>query len=191
VAVSEKKKPICPFCDRLVVYGTKYVKCSNPHCKFSHGGCGRKAFDDGVVQMFVEFYSIYPNKKNPKNSLVAWLKLSPDKVLYKKIMKHVIESKEHSKSWKEGYIPMPTTYINGFRWEDSIERQKDLSFNQPSQAVVKKSVPVTSISPESAEIRKKMMALGRVFASGTKSEREQAKKELEKLKEEGGTNGAK
>ena len=62
----EKAKPRCPFCERLVSYGTKNVKCLNPHCKFHDGGCDRKAFDVGVVHMFVKFYKLYPRKKKPR-----------------------------------------------------------------------------------------------------------------------------
>jgi hypothetical protein len=181
---NEKKKPVCPFCDKLVVYGTKHVKCSNPHCKFSHGGCNRKAFDAGVVSMFIQFYKIYPNKQKPKDALIAWIKLSPDKVLYQKIMKHVVTAKEHSKSWNDGYIPHPTTYINGFRWEDTIDRQKDFSFNRTQQSN-NKPVAKKEVTPEAVAMRKQLMALGKVLASGTQQEKEEARAELTELQEKG------
>jgi hypothetical protein len=27
----------------------------------------------------------------------------------------------HDRQWVSGYIPLPTTYLNGERWEDEIE----------------------------------------------------------------------
>ena len=72
---------------------------------------------------FNEFYSLYPKKKSKQNAIKAWMKLKIDSELFGEIMealKSDIESKQWNKDGGE-FIPLPATWINGKRWEDSHE----------------------------------------------------------------------
>lgn len=63
---------------------------------------------------FLEFWSSYPIKEGKVDALKSWIATSPpiDKVLQS------IQWQRVSKKWKEGYIPMPSTYLNQGRWQD-------------------------------------------------------------------------
>ena len=79
------------------------------------------------IKSFDLFYKNYPNKKARRVALKAWMKLSPDQILTNKIISFVEKAKE-SDDWKkdEGqYIPHPSTFLNGRRWEDELKIKKD------------------------------------------------------------------
>jgi DNA-binding transcriptional MocR family regulator len=81
---------------------------------------------------FSEFYSAYPNKKNRKKAEAAWKKINPDETLQAEIMAGLERAKQ-SRDWqKDGgqYIPHPTTWLNGSRWEDEIEPEPLKEFKQ-------------------------------------------------------------
>lgn len=73
---------------------------------------------------FDEFYNLYPKKRAKKKAIESWMKLKMDNDLFNKI----IESLRHdinSEDWnKEGgqFIPLPATWLNQERWEDSHEK---------------------------------------------------------------------
>ena len=69
---------------------------------------------------FDEFWKAYPKKKDKAKARKAYAKLKPDTALHKKILT-AIEKQKQSEQWqKDGgqFIPLPTTWINGERWED-------------------------------------------------------------------------
>ena len=69
---------------------------------------------------FEAFWSAYPKKQNKQNALKAWDKLNPDLSLVETIVA-AVERAKRSETWiKDGgrFIPLPTTYLNGRRWED-------------------------------------------------------------------------
>ena len=41
--------------------------------------------------------------------------------LVDKLVRDVTNRKENCRRWKQGYVPDPTTYLNGERWEDEIQ----------------------------------------------------------------------
>ena len=72
---------------------------------------------------FDEFWSVYPKKEKRKDSEAAWLKLNPDPNLLSTIIRAVTHRVKNDPQWsRDGgkYVPMPTTYLNGRRWEDFI-----------------------------------------------------------------------
>jgi hypothetical protein len=74
---------------------------------------------------FLEFWSAYPNKEGKYKALEAWAEKNPpiDRVL------DAIAWQVHTDKWRKDngqYIPLPTTYINGKRWED--ERPQEVAF---------------------------------------------------------------
>jgi hypothetical protein len=78
--------------------------------------------ESNTYDRFDEFWSSYPRKLNKTNARKAWNKLKLDDTLFDTIMKALAEQKK-SLSWtKDGgqFIPHPTTWINGKRWEDEI-----------------------------------------------------------------------
>lgn len=66
---------------------------------------------------FDAFWSAYPKKVDKKKALIAWNKNKPktEDVLA------ALEWQKKTKSWIEGFMPNPTTYINGERWNDEPE----------------------------------------------------------------------
>lgn len=75
----------------------------------------KKAEDD-----FAMFWAVYPKKQDKQNALKAWKKLNPDTQTLRKIIL-AIQAQRASPQWqKDGgqYIPMPSTWLNGHRWED-------------------------------------------------------------------------
>src|SRR5699024_2702648 len=77
----------------------------------------KKSYDaDG----FAAFWAAYPKKAGKADALKAWNKLKPDIVLQEQMGK-ALEVQKQSQQWrKDGgqYIPMPSTCLNGRRWED-------------------------------------------------------------------------
>ena len=74
---------------------------------------------------FDKFWSEYPNKQNKKKSREKFLKLKLS--LFDKIMEQLERFKE-SDDWIKNdgmFIPHPTTWINGERWEDEINNESD------------------------------------------------------------------
>lgn len=67
---------------------------------------------------FDDFWKAYPKKVKKKTALDIWKRKKPDaKVLVADIQKRL----QHDLQWREGFIPHPTTYLNGERWNDDIE----------------------------------------------------------------------
>jgi hypothetical protein len=83
--------------------------------------------DTGLaVSYFKEFWNLYPNKKNKKKSLQIWqsktFALTESKFI--EIMSG-LEKAVESDNWKKDkgrYIPLPTTFLNGERWNDEYTK---------------------------------------------------------------------
>lgn len=77
----------------------------------------KKSYDaDG----FTTFWAAYPKKAGKADALKAWNKLKPDIVLQAK-MGEALTAQKKSPQWTKNngqYIPMPSTWLNGRRWED-------------------------------------------------------------------------
>ncbi|NCA90988.1 MAG: hypothetical protein EOM92_19460 [Gammaproteobacteria bacterium] len=69
---------------------------------------------------FDAFWGAYPAKKAKQDALKAWnkLRLPPGDV--DAIQADLPLRLATDRSWREGYIPNPATYLNGRRWEDAI-----------------------------------------------------------------------
>lgn len=79
---------------------------------------------------FDDFWEVYPRKVNKKKAQQKWEKLEKNDELVDKIISDVRKRLEF-KEWKKeeiSYIPHPTTYLNGERWEDEVvdNRKKEL-----------------------------------------------------------------
>lgn len=73
-----------------------------------------------LTDMFEEFWKIYPKKKNKVAARHAFLKVAPDKETFMTILK-AVHVAIRSYDWRKDngqYIPYPSSWLNGRRWED-------------------------------------------------------------------------
>ncbi len=83
--------------------------------------------DNMLNQWFEQFWNEYPKKVGKKKTKEKFLRLSLDEKKFKKIMEALRTQKE-SPQWKRDkgqYIPHPTTWLHGERWEDEVESSGD------------------------------------------------------------------
>jgi DNA-binding transcriptional MocR family regulator len=71
--------------------------------------------------LFDQFWKVYPKKVKKVSARKAWNKHKLDS-LVDALVADVKNRKANCRQWKDGYIPDPTTYINGERWEDEIQQ---------------------------------------------------------------------
>ncbi|WP_458717046.1 YdaU family protein [Pseudomonas gregormendelii] len=72
--------------------------------------------------LFLKFWALYPRKQDKAKAQKAWAKLKVTGDLFSLII-NGLSAQAVSADWlKDGgkYIPMPTTWLNGHRWEDEI-----------------------------------------------------------------------
>jgi len=72
---------------------------------------------DTKINGFDEFWKAYPNKKDKQKAMRAWSKHRPE---LKKVLS-ALKTQSQSDQWtkEDGrFIPLPTTWLNGARWED-------------------------------------------------------------------------
>jgi DNA-binding MarR family transcriptional regulator len=76
--------------------------------------------EDGA---FDRFWAAYPKKQKKLEAQKIWGKLKPDVELAGQIIKDVQRRKDTFDWTKENrkYCPLPSSYLNGRRWEDEIE----------------------------------------------------------------------
>ena len=83
------------------------------------------AKEDYDLEGFNAFYAAYPRHEGKAAALRAWNKLKPDIVLQTK-MGAALNVQKQSQQWVKNngqYIPMPSTWLNGKRWEDEVQTQ--------------------------------------------------------------------
>lgn len=71
---------------------------------------------------FARFWEVYPRRQARKDALKAWHQLDPDDVLVERIIDHIL-LRVKSRQWRDGFIPLPATFIRGERWEDELCRE--------------------------------------------------------------------
>lgn len=84
----------------------------------------KSSLDVAVVGAFDVFWGVYPRKVDKKKALAVWVKLSEDDRLA--ALKAV---GEHRSLWEvkrvaPEFIPHPTSWLNGRRWEDELIPQQ-------------------------------------------------------------------
>jgi len=73
---------------------------------------------------FLRFYEAYPKHKNKKKAFEAWETIKKNGNFLEIVLK-AIEQQKQSEQWQnEKYIPHPTTWLNGNRWEDEVKTEK-------------------------------------------------------------------
>jgi len=80
--------------------------------------CGQEIPQESSAK-FDEFWYFYPNKVKKKIAMRTWRSRNLDK-LADTIIDSVRSRISNDPRWQAGYIPDPTTFLNGDRWEDEI-----------------------------------------------------------------------
>jgi uncharacterized protein YdaU (DUF1376 family) len=82
----------------------------------------KKAYAQNAIA-FDAFWQAYPKKKDRKKAEQAWLKLKLSEEQANEILKKLAKQLAQPSWLKEDgqFIPYPTTYLNGRRWEDELE----------------------------------------------------------------------
>ena len=84
---------------------------------------GNEQPENQTEQLFSQFWKAYPKKVNKPLALKSFKRLNPSEKLLAVILEAVEKAKK-SKSWQGNngqFIPHPSSYLNGRRWEDQIE----------------------------------------------------------------------
>ena len=75
---------------------------------------------DAKINGFEEFWKAYPKKRDKQKSKTAWIKKQPDLPKVLKALKEQVKSEQWTKNAGQ-FIPLPSTWLNGARWEDETE----------------------------------------------------------------------
>lgn len=75
------------------------------------------------ISNFEEFWRLYPKKTDKGKTLLKWEELCTQKSKQEKRptwiqVKTAIELQIKTKRWRDGYIPLPATWLNQYRWLD-------------------------------------------------------------------------
>ena len=81
--------------------------------------CGQE-IPEKTSERFDEFWALFPNKVKKKQAMRTWRSRNLDKIS-DTIIASVRERISNDPRWSSGYIPDPTTFLNGDRWEDEID----------------------------------------------------------------------
>lgn len=79
------------------------------------------------AQWFDAFWDLYPRKVNKKKSKEKFLKICKDEKIFNSIMRG-LKKQMKSVEWQNDggkYIPHPTTWLNGERWQDEVKETSD------------------------------------------------------------------
>jgi hypothetical protein len=96
-----------------------------------------------IEQKFEKFWDVYPKKVAKQAALKAFIKISNLEATHEKILEGV-ERWKASNQWKDPqFIPHPTTFLNGRRWEDEIPEggENYVASNKPKFAKATNEYP--------------------------------------------------
>jgi hypothetical protein len=68
------------------------------------------------------FWDAYPVKHAKKDARKAWAQLNPSPALVQTICDH-LALRVKCRQWREGFIPLPATFLRGERWEDELTQE--------------------------------------------------------------------
>lgn len=69
---------------------------------------------------FDRFWAAYPKKVKRKNSEQIWKRKKLDAKI-DLLLSDVANRIKNDRQWLEGYVPDPSTYLNGDRWNDDVQ----------------------------------------------------------------------
>jgi len=70
---------------------------------------------------FDRWWNQYPRKVKKKEAVKVWNKIKPDADT---LIADTMNRNENDSQWAQGYVPHPTTYLRGERWNDELEHGK-------------------------------------------------------------------
>jgi hypothetical protein len=72
--------------------------------------------------LFHEFWALYPRRQAKADAVRAWAQLKPDAMLRARIANDL-----RRRTWptERKYIPLPASYLRGYRWLDEDEAGKN------------------------------------------------------------------
>ena len=85
-------------------------------------------------ERFDLFWAAYPKKQNKGGTKKVWAKIKPTAELFEKIMA-ALELAKQSEQWRKDngqFIPYPSTWLNGERWEDDYSKTSIVSSPAPA-----------------------------------------------------------
>lgn len=85
------------------------------------------------LKRFDEFWDCYPKKVEKKKAKQLWKSRKLDD-LADYIIPDVVNRTKNDGKWLDGYVPNPTTYIRGDRWEDEITPPKASASRVPPES---------------------------------------------------------
>ncbi len=71
-------------------------------------------------ESFLKFWRKYPKKKDKAKSLAWWVKNVKNEELELEIIEGLNSQKKDFEQREKKFIPLPTTWLNGKRWQDEI-----------------------------------------------------------------------
>lgn len=110
----------------FVTNDQKKQRCENLTVKTADGTGTDKPVNHSKTSAesdFDRFWETYPKKVGKKNARSAWKRLKVKPPLFEQIIS-ALERQKKSEQWlKDGgrFIPNPTTWLNGERWDDEIQ----------------------------------------------------------------------
>jgi hypothetical protein len=115
--------PACTLPDKPEALPSTTVLIPDSLNLIPDSGLPEKILVPSVKSRFLDFYAVYPKKKDKAKAEAAWKRHKLDSIA-DKIINDVINRSTNESSWQDKqYIPLPTTYINGKRWEDEINTE--------------------------------------------------------------------
>lgn len=78
------------------------------------------------------FWAAYPKKEDKKNAAKKWEAAELDGKAEMIIADVKRRTTEH-RPWVEGFVPHPTTYLNGERWNDDFEAPRKAPAREPTE----------------------------------------------------------
>ena len=72
------------------------------------------------LKLFDEFWQSYPKKQNKPDAKKAWQQTIEARPNLSVLISAILEQSK-SKSWMEGYVPLPASWLRGHRWADETE----------------------------------------------------------------------
>lgn len=96
-----------------------------------------KTEKDSFSESFNDFWKAYPKKVSKTSALKAWNKLKPDDNLVREILS-ALEQQKKTAQWQKDdgqFIPYPTTWLNGRRWEDDLSGQSNTNDSEHSYSL--------------------------------------------------------
>jgi len=72
------------------------------------------------LKLFDQFYQAYPKKQNKPDAKKAWAQTIDVRPSLSVLISAILNQSK-SKTWMEGYIPLPGSWLRGHRWADELE----------------------------------------------------------------------